>query len=81
LFDYGGFKGTIKDKVTGWLFPVGDADALAECLRQALSMNDEQRAEQAKIAIDHIRTNFTKDKMCSDTLDVYADLLRNRLGG
>jgi glycosyltransferase involved in cell wall biosynthesis len=79
--DYGGFKGTIKDKVTGWLFPVGDADALAECLRQALSMNDEQRAEQAKIAIDHIRTNFTKDKMCSDTLDVYADLLRNRLGG
>lgn len=76
--DYGGFKGTIIDKQTGWLFPVGDAKALAECLRQALSMTEAQRHEQAHIAINHVRNTFTKDKMCNDTLDVYADILRTR---
>lgn len=79
--NYGGFKETIIDKQTGWLFPVGNSDALAECLRQALSMSDEQRTEMAKKSIAHIRTNFTKDKMCEDTMEVYADILRHRYGG
>lgn len=79
--DLGGHKETILDKETGWLFPSEDSTALAECLRQALSMTDEQRQNQAHMAINHIRTHFTKDKMCNDTMEVYADILRTRYGG
>lgn len=78
--DNGGFRESILDKQTGWLFPVGDADALAECMRQALNMTDEQRHMQADQAINHVRTYFTKDRMCEATMDVYADILRTRYG-
>jgi glycosyltransferase involved in cell wall biosynthesis len=78
--DYGGFKETILDKQTGWLFPVGDSDALAEMLRQALSLSDQQRQDQAEKAIAHVRANFTKDKMCEATMELYADILRVRYG-
>ncbi len=79
--DYGGFRETIIDRETGWLFKVGDSDELAECLRQALSLSEEQRNQLATQAIHHIQNNFTKDKMCNDTMDVYADLLRSKFGG
>ncbi len=79
--DYGGFKETVIHKQTGWLFPVGDADALAESLRQALAMNDEQRTELATRSIAHVSDNFTKDKMCNATMEVYADILRAKFGG
>ena len=79
--DYGGFRETIINRQTGWLFPVGDSDALAESLRQALSMTDDQRAQLATRAINHVQQNFTKAKMCNDTMDVYADILRARMGG
>jgi len=79
--DYGGFRETIRDRETGWLFPVGDSDHLAESLRQALSLTDDQRQQLSAQAIQHIHTNFTKDKMCNDTMEVYADILRSRLGG
>jgi glycosyltransferase involved in cell wall biosynthesis len=79
--DYGGFRETVIDKQTGWLFNVGDSDHLAECLRQALSLTDEQRQQLAAQAITHVNTHFTKAKMCNDTMEVYADLLRTRFGG
>ncbi len=79
--DYGGFRETIIDRETGWLFKVGDSDHLAECLRQALALNNEQREQLADQAMRHIHTNFTKDKMCNDTMEVYADILRSKFGG
>lgn len=79
--DYGGFRETIRDRETGWLFKVGDSDALAECMRQALSLSEEQRQQLASQSIAHIEQNFTNAKMCNDTMEVYADILRNRLGG
>lgn len=78
--DYGGFRETIRDKQTGWLFPVGDVDALAECLRQVLSLSDDQRRDLAAQATAYVQTHFTKDKMCNDTMEVYADILRSRYG-
>lgn len=78
--NYGGFRETIIDRETGWLFKVGDADQLAECLRQALSLDDSQRQQLSTHAISHIQNNFTNTKMCNDTMEVYADILRNRFG-
>jgi len=79
--NYGGFRETIIDRETGWLFKVGDSDELAECLRQALSLDDTQRAQLSAHAISHIEQNFTNAKMCNDTMEVYADLLRTRFAG
>ena len=79
--DYGGFKETVIDKQTGWLFPVGDATMLAECIRQALSLNEQQRNDLAYNAINHVQQNFTKEKMCNDTMEIYADILRSRYSG
>ena len=79
--DNGGFRETIRDRETGWLFETGNSDELAECMRQALSLTDDQRQQLAKQAMMNIQTHFTKDKMCNDTMEVYADLLRNRIGG
>ncbi len=77
----GGFRETIRDRETGWLFETGNADDLAECIRQALSLSDDQRQQLASQAMAHIHANFTKDKMCNDTMEVYADLLRHKIGG
>jgi glycosyltransferase involved in cell wall biosynthesis len=77
----GGFRETIRDRETGWLFETGNSDELAECMRQALPLSDDQRNQLAQQAMTHIHQNFTKDKMCNDTMEVYADLLRNRIGG
>jgi len=78
--DDGGFRETIIKGQTGWLYPPGDAEALAECMRQVFAMSDDQRRMQAEHAIDYVRTHFTRDKMCDDTLNVYADLLCNKYG-
>ena len=77
----GGFEETILNKETGWLFESGDSDALAECLRQALSLNEDQRHQLADHATSHVRQNFTKDMMCDKTMEVYADILRVKFGG
>ena len=39
----GGLRDTIRDADTGWSYPVGDADALARALREALDDPDEAR--------------------------------------
>ena len=79
--DLGGFRETIIDKETGWLFPLSDSDALAEAMRKVLSLSGDQRQMLADQAITHVRERFTKDKMCEATMDVYADILRVRYGG
>ena len=73
--DHGGARETVISGETGWLVPPGDADALAQALRTALTMTSEDRDTVAQRAIAHVRKNFTKQKMCAATLDVYAELL------
>lgn len=76
--DHGGARETVIAGETGWLVPPGDADALAQALRTALTMSGEERDTVARRAIAHVRENFTKPQMCAATLDVYTELLGNR---
>ncbi|PHQ69595.1 MAG: glycosyl transferase, partial [Sneathiella sp.] len=57
-----------------WLVPVGDADAIAAALTAAIGMTTDQREAVAAQARHHVTKNFSIEKMCSATLDVYADL-------
>ena len=73
--DHGGARETVIAGETGWLVPPGDADALAQALRAALTMTGEERETVARRAIAHVRDNFTKARMCAETLAVYDELL------
>lgn len=76
--DHGGARETVIAGETGWLVPPGDADALAQALRTALTMTGEERDTVARRAITHVHDNFTKPQMCAATLDVYNELLGDR---
>ena len=53
-----------------------EAQAMGRPVRAALAMKPEDRDAVAHRAIAHIRKNFTKARMCEETLAVYNELLR-----
>lgn len=73
--NHGGATETIKDGETGFLFPPADAKALAAALDKALSLPDAQRKEMAEKAVESVRNDFSKKRMCSKTLEVYRELI------
>ena len=69
---------TIIDGETGWLVPPDNPAALAQALTKALDLNEYQRSAMAQRAIAHVRQNFSRERMCADTLALYDELLTNR---
>jgi len=67
---------TVVDGITGFLFPPGDADALAQGMARALALTTEQRQAMAKKARDRVLASYSVDAMCEATLKVYRDLLK-----
>lgn len=76
--DHGGARETIIRGETGWLVPPGNAQALADALRDALALTPQQRAILATRAMAHVAANFTREKMADETLNVYAELLAEK---
>ena len=76
--DHGGAKETVLPSETGWLTPPGDAQALAQALDAALSLTGAERARMAEAATANVRRNFSKQAMTARTLEVYAELARER---
>ena len=74
--DHGGAREQILAERTGFLFPPGDAAALAAALRKALGLAPAARTALHDEAIARVRQNFSKDQMCAKTLSVYKELLR-----
>lgn len=72
--DHGGARETVVPGETGWLVPPGDPDALAGALGQALAMNAKQRTCMARSAIGHVNLNFSRARMCAETLQVYDEV-------
>jgi len=74
--DLGATRETILDGETGWLVPVGDVDALADAIRNALALSHSNRIAMMEKAIMHARAHFNMERMCAMTLAVYAELLQ-----
>ena len=72
---HGGACEIVRHGETGWLVPPGDADALADAIRQSLSADPARRAQMAAAGQAHVRGNFTLEGMCAATLDVYRELV------
>lgn len=79
--DHGGVRETIVRGETGWLIPPGDPAALSRAIAEALALSQNQRAILATRAMTHIAQNFTREKMVGETLDIYAEILREKFMG
>jgi glycosyltransferase involved in cell wall biosynthesis len=79
--DHGGSRETVLPGQTGWLTPPGDARALAQALDRFLALSPAERDGMAGLAVEHVRTNFSKETMCAKTLSVYEELLASALPG
>jgi glycosyltransferase involved in cell wall biosynthesis len=79
--DHGGSRETIIRGETGWLVKPGDSEALAKSIQEALALSPHQRAVLATRAMSHIAAHFTREQMADKTLNVYAELLRDKVIG
>jgi glycosyltransferase involved in cell wall biosynthesis len=73
--NHGGACETILDGQTGFLFPPGDAQALAAVLDAALDFSPEQRIEWAARARAWVGEKFSVTNMQNAVLSVYGELL------
>ena len=72
--EHGGACETIDDGVTGFLVPPGDIDALAAKLDEVLDLPADRKAAIRAAALDSVRTNFSTDRMCAETIALYRSL-------
>lgn len=79
--DHGGARETIIRGETGWLIPPNDAQTLSRAITESLSLDPTQRAILATRAMMNVANNFTREKMGDETLNVYAELLQEKLSG
>lgn len=79
--DHGGALETVLPKKTGWLVPSGDVDALSDALTEVLDLDEVARGRLSDVAIANVVENFSKQKMCSKTLEVYNEVLQAASAG
>lgn len=73
--DHGGVRETVLRDETGWMIEPGDVSGFATAIREALTLEPKERALLATRGMAHVAENFTNEKMCSKTLDVYAEVI------
>jgi glycosyltransferase involved in cell wall biosynthesis len=73
--DHGGARETVRAGATGLLVAPGSATALAEGLGDLLARSPADLAAMGAKGRALIETNFTVERMCADTLDVYRPLI------
>ncbi len=74
--NHGGVPEQVLDGRTAFLFPPGDRAALAATLRKTLALGAPERELLSLAARTHARANFSKDKMCQATLELYRELVQ-----
>jgi len=73
--DHGGARETVVNGQTGLLTPPGDPAALGRAIETILGQSFAEREAMASQAMRHVRETFSKDRMCSQTLAVYREVL------
>jgi glycosyltransferase involved in cell wall biosynthesis len=66
-------------ETTGWLAPAGDAAVLADRIRTALALTDDERSAIAGRARAHVLRNFSLADMQGTTLAIYDQLIGSSL--
>ena len=71
----GGSLETIIDDKTGWLVDPNNKKKFAEIIDKVLNMSREEKAKMGEVARQHIVDNYTTEKMCSKTVNLYNKML------
>lgn len=69
--DHGGARETVADGTSGWLYPPGDVERLAQAIHQALSLDPSARAHMGLAGRVRIHSQYTLAAMQRATLAVY----------
>jgi glycosyltransferase involved in cell wall biosynthesis len=72
----GGLPEVVEDGVTGILVPPKDSDSLAEALVRLLRDPD-LCTRMGRAGRERVRSEFTVDRIVSQTLNVYQSVIRN----
>lgn len=75
---HGGSLETVVDGQTGWLVEPGNAEAMADALGAALALGGQERRTIGERGRRRVEERFTTEKMCSATLALYQQMLRQR---
>ncbi len=73
----GGSLETVIDGKTGWLVNPNDTDKFAEIIDMLLNMPLEEKIKIGKTARQHIVDNFTTEKMCEKTVELYEEAIKS----
>ena len=73
--DHGGARETVRPGESGLLIKPNSATALSEALSNLLARSPEELAAMGAKGRAHIEANFTVERMCADTLDLYRALI------
>jgi glycosyltransferase involved in cell wall biosynthesis len=71
---------TVIPHETGLVFEAGNAEALAEAIAAALALDPLERKAVGQDAIRFVQRQFTRERMCHETLRLYAEVLAERAG-
>ena len=71
----GGSLETIKNEKTGWLFENNNKEDLAKNIYNISKMNKSVLQSVGKEGRKNVIENYTKDKMCLKTLEIYQSLV------
>jgi glycosyltransferase involved in cell wall biosynthesis len=66
-----------RENRTGWTIPPNDPEALASVLENILGMGAAARDALAERARNHVEKSFGLEKMCAQTLEIYARLIEH----
>ena len=73
--DHGGARETVLPGRSGLLVRPGDAEALAGAVKTLLTASASERGRMGEAGRAHVRGNFSLERMCGATLDLYRRLL------
>lgn len=73
--DHGGARETVLTNVSGFLVPPGDAAAMAQALEKIIATPPHGRVNMGMAGRAHIIRNYSRDRMCEETIALYRSLI------
>lgn len=73
--DHGGARETVLTNVSGFPVPPGDAEAMAAALEKIIATPPHGRINMGMAGRAHIVRNYSRERMCSDTIALYRSLI------